>query len=378
MSLKILSLFDGFFVGGSRIVHTDIITGLHKDFGQSHSVLSLTNRMTREFTLQKAENTATWKSIDKAGIPIQALNRDVSSPWTDEDLSTLKKAVDETDIILSLKEQPLPALDLIEWEKPLVVSVHRSDPKHQGLGLSEMVDLVGKNKLSRVVSCAYSAKDAYVSNGIPENLINVVHNGIDLNRFRNDETVRRSVRQEIGVSDDTPVVMIAARFDTMKNIPLFIQSANEFLKIASDAVFIVCGTGMTVENPEFQKLLDEYVPSEHHSHFVTYGITDTSMLYPAADILSLTSVFGEAAPLCILEGMACGAVPVSTDVGDSKLLVGDRGIVSSFNPQEIANDWAEAYKNRRIFQKRIFFHRPLLSDRKMIESYAKILEDVAS
>lgn len=377
MSLKILSIYDGFFVGGSRIVHTDIITGLHKEFGQSHSVLSLTNRVSREYTVQKAEDTASWKSIENAGIPIKALDRENSSPWTEEDLKILKEEIDKADIILSLKEQPLPALDMVEWDKPLVVSIHRSDPEHQGSGLAEMISIAENNKLTRVISCAYSAKDAYVNIGIPSEIIDVVENGINIDHFKNDEIIRKSVRHDIGATPDTPVIMIAARFDTMKNIPLFVQSAAEFFKIASDTIFITCGAGMTKDNPAFQSLLDEYIPEQFHNRFKTYGIAKTAELYPAADIVSLTSTFGEAAPLCILEGMSCGAIPVVTDVGDSVLMVGKDGIITSLDPREIADSWATAYHSRELFKKGILERRDSLSDKHMIAKYAEILKKVA-
>lgn len=65
-------------------------------------------------------------------------------------------------------------------------------------------------------------------------------------------------------------------------------------------------------------------------------------VYAAADVVALTSVFGEAAPLCLIEGMMCGAVPVTTDVGDSADIVTGHGFVTPPDPGAIALAWTAA------------------------------------
>jgi len=62
-------------------------------------------------------------------------------------------------------------------------------------------------------------------------------------------------------------------------------------------------------------------------------------VYNAIDIASLSS-YGEGFPNVIGEAMACGVPCVVTDVGDSKLMVGDKGIVVSQKDfQALADAW---------------------------------------
>ncbi len=56
------------------------------------------------------------------------------------------------------------------------------------------------------------------------------------------------------------------------------------------------------------------------------GATRTA-LYAAADIVASTSAFGEGFSNVIAEGMSAGLVPVATDVGDARRIVGDAGTV---------------------------------------------------
>lgn len=375
MPIKVLSLYDGLFVGGSRIVHTDIITGLQKDFQQNHAVLSLTNRVTRENTTQYANETDSWKFLEDSGIKVQALDRDNDTPWTAENLIRLEDTIEQADIILSLKEQPLLDLDLIRWNKPLIVSIHRSDPDSQGDGLYSLLRNIQGNKIHKVISCGHSARKSYIQAGIPSKLIETVENGIDLNKFQENSEKRQTVRDSIGASETVPVIMIAARFDEVKDIPLFMESAGCFLKHNPFAAFIVCGTGMTRDNQKFQELLDKYIPVSLQSRIFDKGIVNTADYYPAADIVSLTSIV-EASPLCILEGMATGCIPVVTDAGDSASMVKGLGIVTSRVASEIAESWAVAYAERDKRLPKILERRNSFSDKKMIARYAGIIGGV--
>src|SRR3546814_19602933 len=73
-------------------------------------------------------------------------------------------------------------------------------------------------------------------------------------------------------------------------------------------------------------------------------------LYQASDVVALTSAFGEAAPLCLLEGAACGATPVTTRVGDSARAVAGFGPVTAPSPPAIAAAWPQVPERRRAFR----------------------------
>ena len=91
-------------------------------------------------------------------------------------------------------------------------------------------------------------------------------------------------------------------------------------------------------------------------------------------LVALTSAYGEAAPLCLLEGMAAGAVPVTTDVGDAALMVGDRRLVTGHEPDLVAAAWSAAYDARDEHRGRIARHRQRLSEQRCFDRYAALID----
>ena len=98
------------------------------------------------------------------------------------------------------------------------------------------------------------------------------------------------------------------------------------------------------------------------------------LVYATADVVALTSTFGEAAPLCLIEGSMCGAVPVTTPVGDAPSIVERIGFVTSFDPAEIAATWIEAAARREELESARTAVRPRFSHVRMIAGYSSIIE----
>lgn len=371
---RVLSLYEGFFAGGARILHTAVVRGLDATSGQRHRVLSLTNRVQREFTEQAITDDTSYRRLTRAGVPIQALDRTSDQPISVTQLQLIERAVAHSDVVLSLKEQPLTALSAVGTAgRPLLVALHRSDPEHQGPALSALVDLHAGGALTAAVCCSHATQLAYHrATGIPLRLLPVIENGVDLFTFRPRPEQRADLRRALGIPDTAPVVMLAARFDEMKDVPLFLAAARRFLRAEPRAHLLMCGAGM--EPASLGDLLRHLPGDQVHA----LGIRrDMPALYNATDLVVLTSRYGEAAPLCLLEGMASGAVPVTTDVGDAARIVGDPRLVTSRDPGQIADAWQAAHADADEHRERIARHRQRMSEQHCFDAYARLLNATA-
>lgn len=196
----------------------------------------------------------------------------------------------------------------------------------------------------------------------------MVENGVDLFTFQPRADRRIDARRRLGIPLDVPVVMLAARLDEMKDVPLFLRAAERFLRAEPRAHVLLCGAGMEPRN--LRSLLGPFPTRQVHA----LGIRrDMPGLYNATDLISLTSAYGEAAPLCLLEGMASGAVPVTTDVGDAARIVGDPRLVTSRDPQQVAATWLAALAARDEHRERILRHRQRLSEQRCFDAYARMI-----
>jgi glycosyltransferase involved in cell wall biosynthesis len=379
--LRVLSVYEGFFSGGARIAHSDVVLGLVEG-GQRHRVLSLHGEVYREATRQRMEDDACHRALTSAGVVVSALDRvhGVSADFSGPELAETARAMARADVILSLKEQPLALLNQAGLpRRPVVVCLHRSDPENQGRALDSLKAAIADGTVAACVCCAESTRAAYEAAGVPAELLHVVPNGVDLFRFRPDAVRRLAFRAELGVGIAAPVVVFAARYDGMKNVPLFLGAAREWLRREPEGHVVMCGAGMTETNPALAADIVAAGLTPYRDRLRPLGVRrDMETVYAGADVVALTSSWGEAAPLCLIEGMMCGAVPVTTDVGDSAAIVAGQGFVTAPDAPEIAAAWSEAVARRGALTPALEGSRERFSRTRMVASYAALLESVCA
>jgi glycosyltransferase involved in cell wall biosynthesis len=385
--LRALSVYEGFFSGGARILHTGVVAGLHEGGGQTHAVLSLHRAMRRETMRQRMEDDQSFRTLRATGVRVTALGRtyeDSGAPaaFSLRDLAVATAHVRRADIVLSLKEQPLRLLNLIGGaHKPIVACLHRSDPENQGGALRELATAVAYGRIAAVICCADATRDAYRATGIPAGLLHVIPNGVDLERFRPvPDGVRAGLRRSLGVPPGAAVIVFAARYDAMKNVPLFLAAARAFLGRVPHGRVLMCGPGMRRANADLCRAITAAfadAPALRRRVRLLGLRHDMESVYAAADVVALTSATGEAAPLSLIEGMMCGAIPVATDVGDCASIVAGHGLITAPEPEEVCAAWIEAYARREAYGRVLDESRPRFSHTRMIASYAALIRRTA-
>jgi glycosyltransferase involved in cell wall biosynthesis len=172
-----------------------------------------------------------------------------------------------------------------------------------------------------VVSNSQAGLDFHTASGYRPRQAIVIANGIDTVRFRPDASARAALRAELAIPEDAVVVIHAARVDPMKDHATFFQAMEKI----PNAVGIMAGNRTDTLK----------APASLHA----LGLRrDLQRLYAAADIVVSTSAFGEGFSNAVAEGMSTGLIPVSTDVGDARSIVGDTGhVVPVRDPVAVAD-----------------------------------------
>ena len=171
-----------------------------------------------------------------------------------------------------------------------------------------------------IISNSHSGLEYAVDHGFPRERICVVPNGIDTNRFKPADRIRRTQRAKWGLTEDEVAVGVLARLDPMKGHKDFLDAAASVSKQNPKTRFFIIGEG-----PE-ERALREHAAKQCITDRTTFvgPIDNPEAALPALDICCSPSVT-EGFSNSIAEAMACGVPCVVTDVGDSAVIVGETG-----------------------------------------------------
>jgi len=162
----------------------------------------------------------------------------------------------------------------------------------------------------------------------------IIPNGFDVSRFKPDVNARKKIRSELKIRSKVQLVGLIARFDPQKDHENFLIAAGILHQILPKVQFLLCGDNINSCNRQLVSWLEKY---GLRNCFHLLGRRDDMPKVISAFDVSASSSMGEAFPLVIGESMSCGIPCVVTDVGDSKRLVGDTGIVvPSKSPELLA------------------------------------------
>ncbi len=172
---------------------------------------------------------------------------------------------------------------------------------------------------------------------IPEGKIRVIHNGVDINKFKPAED-KRKVKAELGFNPDDIAIVSVGRLYARKGLFTLIQSIPVVIKRFPNAKFIISGKG---QSDEMKKLIAhaEKIGVKNNIIFTGY-YPDKKLpkLYQAADVFAF-STFYEHHPFAVLEALATGLPVVTTTVGGIPETIesGKNGfLVEPFNEKQFA------------------------------------------
>lgn len=169
--------------------------------------------------------------------------------------------------------------------------------------------------------------------GVPESRIHTIYNGIETEKFRAGHDLD-SLRAELGIPRDAPVVGMVGNLYPVKGYKYFIKAMEIVRSEFPQAVFLVCGRGELRDELES---LSAQCGLRDHIRFLGFR-DDVPALLQLMDVFALSSL-SEGLSLSILEAMAAGKPTVVTDVGGNSEIVveGETGfLVPSEDEKKLA------------------------------------------
>jgi glycosyltransferase involved in cell wall biosynthesis len=175
------------------------------------------------------------------------------------------------------------------------------------------------------VFCVSKADQKHIEKlGIASKKIWIVPNGIDVDKFAPNPDKRREIRHELGISDNTPIVLFFGKLDYQPNFEaieiIFRHIMPRVLASVPAARFVIAG----------------YAPpakTYQHSNLIFPGMVPKIEDYiNASDLVIAPLTSGGGVKFKILQSIACGKYVVTTRIGAE-------GIEAADDFMAITDDW---------------------------------------
>jgi glycosyltransferase involved in cell wall biosynthesis len=215
---------------------------------------------------------------------------------------------------------------------PLVISLHGSDVYvAETLAPARIAARQAFRRAGFVTACSRDLARRAVALGAAPERIETIPYGVDVERFRPDLQARRAQRQELGVSDETPLVVAAGRLVRKKGFEYLIDA---MVRLPA-AVLALAGDGTLAGD------LRERARAAGVADRVRFlgNLTQDRVggLLSAADVVCIPSVHDDSGnvdglPNVLMEALA-SATPVVTTAAGGILSVVDDGVTAFVVPE---------------------------------------------
>jgi teichuronic acid biosynthesis glycosyltransferase TuaC len=369
-------------VGGiEKVVNEQSKRLLHKNF----EPMIVTNRIgTPQKYRVDGVNVECYESLNtgfRLGIPY-------SIP-TVASFPTFLKAVNSCKIIHAHGHPYLTSLAAGKlakmYAKPFVLTQHNTFIEYNNLfdEFERLNDLtVGKQNLrdaDRIIAVSEATKDYVLRLGAKPKKVKVLHNGVDMVKFRPLTGKRLEMRRKLCIPESAIVVLTVRRLVYKNGVDTLIECANIAVKKNSHIVFLAVGKG-----PDSDSVKLRIAQLGIEDNFKLAGFVsdaDLPSYYNAADMFVLPSKSGEGLPLVALEAMACALPVIATDVGGIReVLKEDYGkLVPPNQPELLAEavlDFAAQDFSKRKLELRAMMEEKFSWDtnvERLIEIYEELI-----
>jgi glycosyltransferase involved in cell wall biosynthesis len=174
--------------------------------------------------------------------------------------------------------------------------------------------MAGVPFLTSAVAISQATGYGYTTMGLPSEKIEVIHTGLDMQRYRARDD-RDDLRSQFGIDRSEFVVLYAGRVVPEKGIAALIEAFSELLGNLPTARLIVAGATPGLDPASEDRYLSSLKQLAPGDTIWLDRQYDVRPLYGVADVVVMPSMWEEAFGRVLLEAMACERPVLASNVG---------------------------------------------------------------
>jgi glycosyltransferase involved in cell wall biosynthesis len=179
-------------------------------------------------------------------------------------------------------------------------------------------------------------------------LIQVVSNGINVEKYKSSFESSRDIRKELHIAERDVVIGIICVFRKQKRLDVWLEIAKALHQKCPETRFIIVGDGPLKEELREKA---QSMQVQDYLHFAGLQV-ETRPYLQAMDIFMMSSEF-EGLPIALLEAMSMGCMPACTDAGGIRELVTNNSngiLVPVDSPMQLVERLANQVKDSNRIQ----------------------------
>ena len=234
-----------------------------------------------------------------------------------------------------------------------------------------------------IINCSSVSRQLHRRIGYDSVEGSVIPNGYDPAAFYPDEEARAATRRSLGIEAETFLVGSIGRWDPQKGYRVLLRALRRLRDRGIPLRLLLVGKGLDLSNAELARIIEQ---SGCGDMVQAIGLrADVAAIARSLDLHALASLT-EGFPNVVAETMLSGTPNVATDVGDSKLIVGDTGwTVAARDAEKLAAAIEQAYaewaRSPAQWRERRAAARQRIVDRfsldRMVEAYEQVWRHIA-
>ena len=181
-----------------------------------------------------------------------------------------------------------------EWKRNLIKNILRPFSKRYATDYFACSELAGRY--------------LFGNKAFDQGEVKIIHNAIDVDKFKFDEVARKKLRKEFGIKDSTVVIGHVGRFVQQKNHTFLVDVFKEYHKKNPDSKLLLVGSGPLED--EIKKKVERLGLKD--SVLFLGQRDDINKLYSVMDVFCLPSLY-EGLPVVGVEAQAAGLPCVFSD-----------------------------------------------------------------